>query len=320
MRRTVFMLTTVALTVLSVRVLADPGDAFNAQAPSWDDAKVLVAGVRTGAAGAPPGPLFVEKSPTASPGSSWSGATAVNSSGFSSNAASASFGSPLTSRYISRSTNGSLIWADGSGAWATFGDPPGGTTSSPAAAGLPGFQAIVAVRGANNIPWYRIISNDGSLNNWVQIGNTPISSAPGVAMTTATGQLRMDVFALDGSGRIMMTTNTAGISFASWTEVPGGGAGISQPNATWVPATGGGAGPWLAIGVVGTDHRAYVNYLNTASGSWTGWNNRGFYCQTALALSPPTTISSEALISVLGPDNAYWVSATAASWASIGHP
>jgi hypothetical protein len=221
---------------------------------------------------------------------------------------------------ISRDANGSLVWYDRSaGVWTSFGDPPGGTTSSPSAAGVPGGQALVVVRGASNLPWYRIITSGGSLTPWSQLGTMPIASAPAAAISTLTGQIRMDVFALDDRGHILLTTNTPGYPFQSWSEVPGGGVSIASPTATWIPAVTGGASPYLVVAVVATNYQAATNRINFANGAWEGWVGHGLTCDSAVAVNPPSDGSAEPQLTAQYNGN-YWVSTPDGSWNSIGHP
>lgn len=330
MRRHVFVLTSALVIAVSSQAIAAPGDAFNPQAPSVQELYP----------GAPrvfvPSPIatvpasFSSKSPTAPSGGGWSTWTTTLPfpGSFSSSVVGASYGAaPLKSRYFARNSSGDILWAvapnpdTGSpGAWTSFGTPPGGTTSSPSAAGLAGGSAMVVVRGANGTAYRRTITYNGSLGLWTAVGNAPIYSAPGIAMATVNGQLRTDVVALGGNGQILISTCDQSSCFATWSEIPGGGLGLSQPNATWVPATGGGAGPWLAVTVVGLNYRAYRNLFNTASGTWSGWMDRGGACDTAVAIAPPLTVTSEPMLVTRNSAGDYLVNTSGTTWTSIGHP
>jgi hypothetical protein len=328
MRRSFFVLTSALVIAASSPAIAAPDDAFNPKTPFVaalypGDPRVFVPSV---VATVPAS--FSSRGPTDPPAIGWSTWTTTlpfpNS--FSSSVVVASYGSK--SRYFARSSSGDILWSvapnpqTGSpGAWTSFGTPPGGTTSSPSAAGLAGKAAMVAVRGANGVAYRRPIAVNGGLGSWTTVGNAPIYSAPGIAMTDVGGQVRTDIVAIDVNGAVMISTCDPSSCFATWNYVPsGGGWGISQPNAAWLPAVPGVGGPYLAISLVGGDKRAYTNLLNTATGTWSLWIDRGGVCDTAVAIAPPLTVSAVPMLVIRNAAGDYLVNTSGTTWTSIGHP
>jgi hypothetical protein len=204
----------------------------------------------------------------------------------------------------------------GTASWSYLFGQTLATTSAPAIASLATGQETMVVRLRDNLP-YRLLQNEnGSHSYWEPVLSTPITSAPGIAMTSS----RTDVVALQDAGKIMITTWWEYTpDFTAWSEIPGNGIAISQPTAAWMDETAT-DGPWLVVAVLGTDHAAYTNTFDRATSKWTGRNWRGGWCDSPVAVHRPATLGDPAVLITRGSDGPVYVNRSGWTWTSLGQP
>jgi hypothetical protein len=201
------------------------------------------------------------------------------------------------------------------GGWSDFDSHP--LTSQVAFARIPSGQWMMVARFNDNLPYRAGVQADGTWSNWQPLLSTPITAAPGIAMTPS----RADIVALQAGGKIELTSCVFSLPwcFTVWNEIPGGGVGISQPTAVWVDKTAN-DGPWLVVAVVGTDHAAYTNTFDNQTGRWSGWDWRGGWCDSPVAAHAPPTPGAEPVLTTLGSDGAVYVNPSGWGWNYLGQP
>jgi hypothetical protein len=283
----------VAISLLPTFVAhASPGDVFNLTAPAWHDPGN---GNRWLLARKSDGTYWRAQQAINSPWGQFSGPTGGGSSG----PVAATFEYPSQDFYMIRGASpdpgNCLTTASYGVSWSNlFGLPPGGSTSAPALVGTYLGTGNVVVLGPGNVPFWRQRASDGTFQSWTQVGSAAVASAPGIAMN----QWRIDIFTLRAGGAIRMQTDEYPTAFSptsTWTDVPGGGVGISTPNAAWLDQTAT-DGPFLAVVVLGTNAEAFVNTFDNMTQTWTGWVARG-----------GSFTSSVAIIKGVNGDNTPWL-------------
>jgi hypothetical protein len=208
----------------------------------------------------------------------------------------------------------------GSAAWTgwsntKFGMPPGGTTSAVTAAWHPMGGMVIAVRGANNIPFVRWIFRQPSspgegMSVWTQAGTEAIFSAPAVARSSFSTQL----FALNSSKALRVSTCAAPVCFPSW--VNKGGVLESSPHAVFWDGEGSGIQYTTVVGT-GTDTATW-SLQHSSTAGWGGWTSRFGASDAAPSLALNNS-NRPAAFQHRSDGNWYWQN-VGNTWTNIGHP
>lgn len=152
-----------------------------------------------------------------------------------------------------------------SGTWSGWSSLSGGTSDSPALVRFDD-RLFLFIKGAtSNTIYYQWLNPNGTWSGWYVRGGSGTSHAPAAAVYD--GKIFLFQKGVT-SGKIYYATTSVGTYWSGWSEVPGGGATSTSPNAAVIPQTG-----TLSLALRGNSGGIYYQTYDPIDG-WPGvWSN-----------------------------------------------